>query len=109
MSDRMPTEKPVSSKNKQQPQASDRDVRAALSDVVEIINSQVALLKTAARAGKLDFEGSRLLNSYARALCTIANEERHQAMLATSDLGAVSDDDLETMAREAQEVLRKRG
>lgn len=87
------------------PPSKSHDVRSALSNVVSVVASQVDILVRKAEQGKLDFEDSRLLGSYARALCMISNEERHQAALVTTNLGDISDEDLERLAEESRETL----
>lgn len=79
----------------------DRDVRHGLGETVQIINEQVQLIRELAKRGRLEHGDALLLGHYVSMLCKVANEERHQAALTTSDLGNVSDEDLERMAEEA--------
>lgn len=83
------------------------DVRSTLSDVVSIIDSQVRLLKDKALTQRqpLSVEDARLLGSFAKSLCSISCEERHQANVNSSELGQLADDDLEALAAQADQVL----
>jgi len=83
------------------------DVRVGLSDVTKLLNGHVAILKKRARAAALTMEDLQELGMCTRMLTSISNEDRHVASLATSDLGHVSDDDLEQLAAEAKKVLGK--
>ena len=105
-----PTEKPVSpTKGFPPPEApASHDVRAVLSRAVSIINTQIKIIEDKASVGQLGFEDGRLLNSYVRALAIISNDERHTAALATADLGSVSDEELDRLAEEAQQVLGRK-
>jgi len=91
----------------QQHELSSADSKQGLLAAVEIINKEIALIQTTAKNGRLTYEDRMALGAYSRMLCNISSEERRQALMTTDNLGAITDEDLERLAQEAQETLKR--
>lgn len=93
------------SEKKENQRRARRDVHEGLGQVVEMINNQVGIIKREAHSAALSFEQLSQLKTCAQILVNISNEERHLANATTTNLGKVSDEDLEQLALEAERTL----
>ena len=78
------------------------NVRTAIADSVQLIQTQINLLRKKAETEPLDWRDAQLLNAYAKTLCALSNEERHTVQVTSSDLGKLSDEELADLARKVE-------